>query len=175
VSDREARGGRGLIAAALLASIVLAIVFLALGGGSYAPADVKDPCDERPWRAPDGLQEQAEQFTLSALDGAACELHVSRETLVLALGSADGRRRFAEDPRLGAAVRAGLLRAIDDAESAGALNPLIADGLRELAKRAPAEQVIALIEDAAPIFGDLQGLLGSVQGLLPKELEGLLP
>lgn len=168
-------GGRGLIAAALVASVALVIVFLALGGSSYAPAEVRDPCDQRPWRAPEGLQQQAEQFTLSALDGAACDLHVSRETLVLALGSSAGRERFAEDPRLGAAVRAGLLRAIDDAERAGAISPLIADGLRELAKRAPAEQVISLIQDAAPIFGDLQGLLGSAQGLLPDGLEGLLP
>ncbi|MEK6278330.1 MAG: hypothetical protein AABM29_10000 [Actinomycetota bacterium] len=169
------RSGGALVARALLASAMLVAVFLALGGSSYAPAQVRDPCAERPWRSPEGLQEDIEQFTLSALDGAACELRVSRETLTLALGSEDGRRRFADDPRLEAAVRAGLLRAIDDAERADVLNPLLADGLREVAKRAPAEEVIGLIEDAAPIFDDLQGLFQGAQGLLPDEVGGLLP
>jgi hypothetical protein len=171
----SADSGTRLVVAALAAAAVLIAVFLALGGSSYAPAKVRDPCDERPWRSPEGLQENVEQFTLSALDGTACELHVSRETLVLALGSEDGRERFVDDPRLEAAVRAGLERAVDDAERAGALNPLIADGLREVARRAPAEEVIALIENAAPIFGDLQDLLRGAQSLLPGEIRGLLP
>jgi hypothetical protein len=111
------------------------------------------------------VDQSVEQFTLSALDGAACKLHVSRETLVLALATAEGRERFAEDPRLEGAVRAGLVRAIGDAERAGALSPLIAAGLREVAKRAPVDEVLRLIENAAPIFEGAQELLEQLRGL----------
>jgi hypothetical protein len=167
--------GRTLIAGSLLASVALIVTFLVLGGSSYAPAQVRDPCKTRQWRAPEGVQQDVEQFSLSALDGAACELHVSRETLVLALGSAEGRERFAQDPRLQSAVRAGLLRAIDDAERAGALDPLVANGLRVLARQAPVDDVIALIEDAKPVFERLGPLLEGARALLPDELQGLIP
>lgn len=159
----------------MAASVALVVTFLALGGSSYAPAKVSDPCEPRAWPQTSGLQDTAAQFTLSALDGTACELHVSRETLVLALATPEGRQRFADDPRLQAAVRAGLVRAIDDAERAGALNPLVANGLRELARNAPVDQVVSLIRDASPIFNDLGGLLGGLGALLPNEVQGLLP
>jgi hypothetical protein len=159
--------GRALVGASIAASVALVVTFLALGGSSYAPAKVRDPCQPRSWPRTDDLQETAQQFTLSALDGTACELHVSRETLVLALATPAGRQRFADDPRLQDAVRAGLERAIDDGEQAGALNPLVADGLRVLARNAPVDQVIALIRDASPIFGGLGGVLGGIEGLLP--------
>ena len=163
-----------LLIAALAASLALVITFLALGGSSYAPAEVRDPCKPRPWPQTDGIQETAEQFTLSALDGTACDLHVSRETLVVALASSAGRERFAEDPRLESAVRAGLERAIDDGERAGAINGFVADGLRQLARHAPVDEVIGLIRDAAPIFGDIGGLLGPLGSLLPDQVQGLL-
>lgn len=167
--------GRALVAASVAASVVLVATFLALGGSSYAPAKVGDPCEPRAWPQTSGLQETAGQFTLSALDGTACQLHVSRETLVLALATPAGRERFASDPRLQDAVRAGLQRAIDDAERAGVLNPVVADGLRELAKNAPVDEVVSLILDASPIFSDLGGLLGGFKGLLPNDVQGLLP
>ena len=158
---------RALVLVAVAASLALVITFLALGGSSYAPAAVRDPCQPRHWRHVDDLQGTAEQFTLSALDGTACELHVSRETLVLALASPGGRERFADDPRLESAVRAGLQRAIDDGERAGVLSPIVAGGLRELARNAPVAEVIGLIRDAAPVFGDIGGLLGPLGSLLP--------
>jgi hypothetical protein len=166
---------RLLIAVSLAASAALVGAFLALGGSSYAPAKVRDPCKPRHWRTGGGLQQSAEQFTLSALDGTACELHVSRETLLVALATPQGRERFAGDPRLKAAVRAGLTRAIDDGERAGVLNPLVADGLRALARNAPVSEVVELIRDAGPIFEDLGGLLSGVQGLRPPQLQGVVP
>jgi hypothetical protein len=166
---------RRLVVVSIAASLALVVTFLALGGSSYAPAKVRDPCKPRSWPQTDSLQETAEQFTLSALDGTACELHVSRETLFLALGSADGRERFAEDPRLEAAVRAGLERAIDDGERAGVINPIVADGLRQLARNAPVSEIVGLIRDAGPIFEDLGGFLGGARGLVPEQLQDLIP
>src|SRR5438552_18288921 len=112
--------GRSLVVGAAVVSVALVVASLALGGASYEPQPVRDPCQPREWRSPSGVDEIAQQLTLSALDGAACELHVSRETLVLALATPDGRQRFIDDPRLGEALRAGPVRAIDDAERAGA-------------------------------------------------------
>ena len=167
--------GRTLVGVAAAASIALVASYLALGGATYEPTPVQDPCDPRPWREPDGVEQAAEQFTLSGLDGAACELRVTRETLALALASESSRERFAaeygiSDAELEAAVRAGLVRAIDDAEDAGALSSIVAGPLRELASRIPVDQAIGLIQDARSVFEDAQGLLDRAGGVLDRIL-----
>ena len=170
--------GRALVLAALAASAALVVAYLVAGGGDYEPTAVADPCAPRAWREPAGLEETAEQFALSALDGAACELHVSRETLAVALGTSESRAEFAaeygiEDAELEAAVRAGLVRAIGDAERAGELDPLAAEGLRAVAARLPVDEGIALIEDATVVFEDAGSLFDQGQSLL-EEAEDLL-
>ena len=54
-------------------------------GFAHEPEKVQDPCQPRPWSNPQSLSQIANQFTISALDGAACQLGVTRETLALAL------------------------------------------------------------------------------------------
>lgn len=167
---------RALVIGAALASVLLVGVYLAAGGSSYAPAKTRDPCVQRPWGNPEGLQQIAQRFTLSALDGAACKLGVSREDLAQALASASARERFAEryhlsEAQIGRAVRAGLLRALDDAEEAGALSPLLAEPLRETLKSIPLEEAIELINNAESLLDDVQGVLGPAQ----EFLEGFLP
>jgi hypothetical protein len=139
------------IAAAATAAVALIVVYLALGGASYTPAAVADPCVARDWRDPEGLQEVAEQIVLSALDGVACELDVSREEVVLAFASRDSLERFAREQEiseedLDELVRSGLERAVDDAERAGALDPTIADLLRGIAARVPVEAFLDLLQ-----------------------------
>lgn len=168
-----------MIGVAAAVSALLVLAYLAAGGASYEPAQVRDPCEPREWRSPDGAQELAEQFTLSALDGAACELRVSREALARALATPESRERFSRrygigDGELEDAVRAGLVRAIDDAEDAGALSPLVAFPLREVARRVPVDEAIGLINDARPIFEGAGGLLDQLPGLLQGAGE-LLP
>jgi hypothetical protein len=163
--------GPALIAAAALASIALVVTYLAAGGASYEPTPVADPCVPRAWTAPHSLEEDAQQFLLSALDGAACELHVSRESLAAALATQESRDAFAaehgiDDAELEAAIRAGLVRAIDDAQDAGQINPLYAQGLRTIAQNLPIDTVIDLINGAQDIFGDASGLLDRLGGLL---------
>jgi len=172
----EANRGAFLVCCAVVASLALVGAYLAAGGSSYSPAKVQDPCQERPWRNPEGLEQIAEQFSLSALDGAACELGVSRETLARALATPESRERFTErygisDAELARAVRAGLLRAVDDAERAGALSPLLAGPLRAGLRQIPLEQAIELINDARSLLDNLQGFLGPAGGLI----EELLP
>ncbi len=122
-AGNAARRARLLVGTSLVAAVVLVGSYLAAGGASYTPEKTQDPCKPRAWRDPEGLQEIAQQFTLSALDGAACQLGVSRETLARALATPEGRERFTEryeisDAQLAKAVRAGLLRAVDDDQSA---------------------------------------------------------
>jgi len=167
--------GNVLVGIAVIASLALVLSYLAAGGASYTPAQTQDPCQDRPWRDPEGLQQIAEQFSLSALDGAACELGVSRETLARALATPQSRQRFTErygisDAELARAIRAGLLRAIDDAERAGAINPLLAAPLRATVRQIPIDQAIELIQDARSLLDNLQDFLGPAQGLLEQFL-----
>ncbi len=143
------------VALAAAAAVALVVVYLALGGASYAPAKVANPCAHREWRNPKGLDKVAEQIVLSALDGAACKLGVSREEIVLAFAGRDSLKRFTREHgiserELEELVRSGLLRAVDDAERAGAINATVADLLRGVARRIP--------------VGGLLDLLGQLRG-----------
>lgn len=136
------------LAAALAAGLVA--VYLALGGGSYAPAAVADPCAPRDWREPSGIAESIEQVALSAADGVACELGASREELILALRSGDDLDAFADEHGISQddvedAVRGGIVRAVDDAEEAGAIGGTLAGVLRGAAERLPIGFLLDLI------------------------------
>lgn len=164
-----------LVAAATLASLLLIGAYLAAGGASYTPQEIRDPCEPRPWSDPRSLAELANQFSSSALDGAACELGVSRERLARALADERARERFArrlgiDDARLAEAIRAGLLRAVDDAEEAGALSPLVGVPLRSTLERIPLEQAIELLRDGRTLFEDVRDFLGPAGGLLERLL-----
>jgi hypothetical protein len=163
--------GRALIAAAVALSAALVLAYLAAGGSSYEPTPVADPCQPREWRDPEGIEQSAQQFALSALDGAACELEVSREELAVALASPESRAEFAAkhgigDAELEAAFRAGVVRGIDDAEAAGALNGTIADGLRAIAVRLPVDEAISVIENGGDFLNGVGGAVDDLGGLL---------
>lgn len=167
--------GKVLVAAAIVSAVALVGIYLAAGGSSYAPAQTQDPCKHRPWRNPEGLDQIAEQFSLSALDGAACQLGVSRETLAQALATPEAREHFSErygidDAELAKAIRAGLLRAINDAEQAGALNPLLAAPLRDTVRSIPLDQAIELIQNARSLLDSAQSFLGPAQSFLEQFL-----
>ncbi|MBW8059487.1 MAG: hypothetical protein FVQ78_03975 [Solirubrobacterales bacterium] len=166
---------RLLVGGAVVAAAALAAVYLATGGSSYSPAQTRSPCEDRPWRDPEGIQAIAEQFSLSALDGAACELGVTRETLARALPTPRSRDRFTRrygisDAELAGAIRAGLVRAIDDAERAGALSPVFAEPLRETVQQIPTDEAIELIQGARTLLDNAQTFLGPARGLLERLL-----
>jgi hypothetical protein len=164
-----------LVGAAIVAAVALVGIYLAAGGASYVPAKTQDPCKHRPWRNPEGLDQIAEQFSLSALDGAACQLGVSRETLAQALATPEAREQFSKrygigDAELAKAIRAGLLRAINDAENAGALNPLLAAPLRDTVRSIPLDQAIELIQNARSLLDSAESFLGPAQSFLEQFL-----
>jgi hypothetical protein len=164
-----------LVGAAIVSALALVGAYLAAGGSSYAPEKTRDPCQHRPWTNPQSLSEIANQFSISALDGAACQLGVSRETLARALATPEARERFSkrygiDEEKLARAVRAGLLRAVDDAEEAGALSPLIGGPLRATLEEIPLDQAIELIDNARSLLGNVQGFLGPAGELLEEFL-----
>lgn len=167
--------GQILVCVAILVSLALAGAYLAAGGATYTPEKTQNPCKHRPWSNPESLSEIANQFSVSALDGAACQLGVSRETLVQALATREARERFADrygidDAKLARAIRAGLLRAVTDAEDAGALSPLIGGPIRGTIEEIPLDQAIELINDGSSLFNSLQTFLGPAGDLLERFL-----
>lgn len=167
--------GRALVIGSIIASLILVGAYLAAGGSSYEPEKVQDPCQPRPWSNPQNLGQIANQFTISALDGAACQLGVSREVLARALATPEGRERFKQryditDAKLAKAIRAGLVRAVDDAEEAGALPPLLAGPLRSAVQSIPLDQAIEIVNNAEDFLGNAESFLGPAQGLLEQFL-----
>jgi hypothetical protein len=168
--------GQLLVGAAVVAALALVGIYLAAGGGSYAPEKIQNPCKHRAWTNPENLGQIANQFTISALDGAACKLGVSRETLARALATKQSRERFAkrygiDDEKLAEAIRAGLIRAVDDAEEAGAIPSILADPLRGFLEEVPLDQAIEIVKGAKSFLGSAESFLGPAGGLL----ESLLP
>ncbi len=166
-SDRSV----ALIVGAIVASVVVVGAYLAAGGANYEPTPVVDPCAPREWTGPHSLEEDAQQFLLSALDGAACELGVSRETLAAALPTEESRETFAaergiDDAELEEAIQAGLVRAIDDAQDAGQIGSLIAVGLRAIASNLPIDEAIDLIGGAQDVFNDASDLIDRMGGII---------
>jgi hypothetical protein len=146
---------RALVFSTVAAALLVA-VYLALGGASYAPAKVADPCAQRDWTEPDGLAEVGEQIVLSALDGAACKIGVSREDIVLAFENEDTLRAFGREHgvsqnELEGLARTGLERAVTDAVEAGALTPRLAKLIRDVVDRIPPGLLVDLL-DRAPNF-----------------------
>jgi hypothetical protein len=138
-----------LVAVGLVAAVL--VPYLALGGASYEPTPVADPCETRGWRDPGDVEEVLEQIALSALDGAACELGVAREDLVLAVRDEEALDEFAEENGISRdeaeqAVSDGLMRAIDDAEDAGAIGGTTASLARRVVESVPPWLVLEALE-----------------------------
>lgn len=174
-----ALSGGAASAASVVAAIALAGAlggtYVALGGGSYKPPSARNPCKPRVWPDTTGLGQVAEQVGLSALDGAACNLRVTREELTLALASSDRRVAFLRehhisDTALGAALRDGLRRAIADARRAGALSEPQAAIARAAADGLPLDALISIARggkralDALLSGSNLLGVLGAAIG-----------
>jgi hypothetical protein len=138
-----------LVALGLVAAVL--VPYLALGGASFEPTPVADPCATRDWRDPGDPTEVLEQIVLSALDGAACELGVTREELVLAVRDGEALGNFADEHGISRedaeqAVRDGMLRAVDDAEEAGAIGDTVAGVARGVVESVPPWLVLETLE-----------------------------
>jgi hypothetical protein len=174
--------GAQVLTVAVFCSVVLLGVYLGLGGASYEPMEVADPCESRALEAPDGIEATVQQLALSALDGAACELQVTREDLVLSLADPEERAAFLDereisDETLEAAVSGGLQRAYDDAVAVGAIDGLEAILIGEAIQRVPVDVLVDVAQsetgqEAAALLGEFGASEGASEAL--DTLEGLL-
>lgn len=138
-SAAAARGSVIGLAALLLAAGGLLVAEQTAGASSFGSFREVDACTAPADPYPGGgFDAGVQRIALSTINGAACDLHVSRERLVLAL---DGKQRFGA-PRLDRAsmeraLRSGLVRATDDAQKRGDLPGWLVEPLRSLAQNAP--------------------------------------
>lgn len=131
------------VLAALLASGV-ALVGVELGKSALSepPPKLADPCVPRHGRT-SGIDATIQRIVLDGLDGAACRLHTTREELVLSLGGGGaGVPRRWDQHTIEVALRAGLLRSVDEAERRGDVPGFVAPILRRLVERAPLGKLI---------------------------------
>ena len=106
-----------VIAAALVCGVLG--VQLAHGGGDFAPLRPANPCAvHSATSVSPGIDGLTERLVLLGLDGAACRLGVSRETLTLQLAQSSEPT----DAQVNA-LRAGLLGAVDQMQADGSLPP----------------------------------------------------
>ena len=127
-----------VLALLFVAAAVLVGVEFALGAANTGEVHLANPCKPRAFRG-----DVVQRIVLNGLDGAACRLHVSREELVLSLGGTSPFQRRWDEKTIEVAVRAGLLRAVDDAERRGEIPAVIAEPVRRLIRTAPIDKLIS--------------------------------
>ncbi|MFL5951381.1 MAG: hypothetical protein ACJ74M_07205 [Gaiellaceae bacterium] len=130
--------GTRVLAVLFAAAAVLIGVELAKGAAHAGEVHLADPCKPRAF-AGDAIQ----RVVLSGVDGAACRLHISREQLVLSVGASSPFHTHWTKKQIEVALRAGLLRAVDDAERRGDLPPLLAGPIRKLIETAPIDKLVS--------------------------------
>ena len=131
-----------ILAALLVAALALVAVELGKGAAHEPGPRLADPCGQRETHAGSGLDATIQRVVLDGLDGAACRLHTTREEFVLSLGGAAGRPRRWSRHTIEVALRAGLLRATDEAARRGDLPGFAIPFLRRLIETAPLDRLI---------------------------------
>lgn len=146
---------QGWLALGLLGLAAVALLAVELGKGalSYGESTVADPCGKRASFPGEGFDATLQRIVLDGLDGAACELGATREELVLSFDPSLAGDVPWDRPTIERAVRAGLLRAVADAEERGSLGDIEARLLRELIRRVPIELLIEGGTSLADLLG----------------------
>ena len=139
------------LSAAAAIALALVGIYAVAGGTDYTPAASPDPCAPYHWPlGVSGATAITEQVGLSALGGAACDLGVSREELTLAFADQGRLDAFEKkhgftSGRVNQAARAGLNRAVDEGEQAGAFNSVEAFLLHAAIGLAPIDKLISYV------------------------------
>ena len=144
---------------------------VAAGAADFGQTELVDPCTApvSPYDG-DGIDGAIQRIALGGLNGAACELGVGREELVLSLDPDSGAGVVDWDSdTVHDAVRAGTIRAIDDAENRDTLPGWAASALTWVVKHAPVSwflenisldflEDIPFVDEVGDFFGDVADL-----------------
>jgi hypothetical protein len=132
-----------IMLALLAAAVALVGVELGKGAAESVSPPLAKPCRPRPAFVGKGLDGIIQRILLDGLDGAACRLGTTREELVLSLRPGTGiRLRHADRSTAEAAIRAGVLRSVDEAERRGDVPGFLAPVVRRLVETAPLDTLI---------------------------------
>ena len=137
------RSGFVLLLALLVGAAALIGVELGKGAtGSVSPS-IADPCGARAPFTGGGIDGVIQRIVLDGLDGAGCRLGTSREELVLSLRPGTGvRLSHADRSTAEAAIRAALLRSVDEANRRGDIPGFLVPVVRRLIETAPIDTLI---------------------------------
>ena len=129
------------LVALLVAGVALVGVELGLGALDEPSPKIADPCQPRAGRT-GGIDTTIQRIVLDGLDGAACRLHTTREELVLSIGGGSEAPRHWDEHTIEVALRAGMLRSVDEAVRRGDIPGFLAPTVRGLVERLPLQQLI---------------------------------
>jgi hypothetical protein len=134
--------GIGLVVVA----VAVPAAAVAAGGTDMGSIEVADPClaPADPFEG-SGFDAAVQRFALSGINGAACELGVSREELILSLEPRSGVELEWDRDTIDDAIKSGVQRAIDDADERGSLPGWIAGPLRGLVGRMPVSWLLGVL------------------------------
>ena len=132
---------KAALIALLVAGIALVAVELGLGALDEPSPKIADPCQPRAGRT-GGIDTTIQRIVLDGLDGAACRLHTTREELVLSIGGGSEAPRHWDPHTIEVALRAGMLRSVDEAVRRGDIPAFLAPTVRGLVERLPLERLI---------------------------------
>ena len=136
--------------AIMLMVVVLIGAEIRAGARDFGTHVYVEPCNAPadPFPQGKGIDGTLQRIALSAIDGAACKLGTTREELILSLEPKSGfgpavhwTRATLED-----ALRAGLVRAIDDADHRNTIPGFVASGLKIVANHAPIDWILGRID-----------------------------
>jgi hypothetical protein len=143
---------------------VAVVAALAVGGVALVASEVvqesnepstaiADPCAQRASFPGGGVDAAVQRVVLDGLDGAACKLGTSRERLVLALAGDAGQRLPNAQATIDSAVRAGLLRALDEAGKRDDVPAVLVPLLRRVVQSTPLDELIRGAVGLRGLFG----------------------
>ncbi len=142
---------RRALLAALAAAVLLVGAYLVLGGGGGEDViSPPDACARAAAPAPPGATAlDVERLALGALADAACQLRVSRERLLLAVGGVRDLPAGIPDTRRDEAIRAALRTTIDTEQREGRISDEEAGLLRAGLELLPIPELVERLAEGA--------------------------
>jgi hypothetical protein len=134
----EAAAVKAVLVALFVAAAVLVGIELGLGAAHAGDVHLANPCT-----AHNDKQDALQRVILDGLDGAACRLRISREKLVLSVGSTSPFHTHWSKQQIEVALRAGMLRSVDEAARRGDIPSFLAGPIKRLVETIPIDKLVA--------------------------------